>query len=490
MTNKTKNKPSKFKPAARFSFSRKNAFLIVAAFVIIGGLFIYKSFAATVSTKPIVAIAADDSNGGYWYAGLDGGVFSYGDAHFVGSAAGKFGLTASNYAVGISALKTTKGYYVATSTGRVFAFNAPFHGDIVSRGIALTQPIVGIVATSSGDGYWLVSKDGRVYAFGGAQFYGGLLGLGINVTNIVGMARVGGDDGYYLAGSDGGVYAFGNAPFKGSIPSIKARLTKPISGIVRGSGGYYLVAQDGGVFAFGAPFYGSAVGKSNYPVTGIDITTGGGGYYLVAQDGGIFAYGNAKYLGNTAPSFTPTACQSLNANQRGNWPDCRAASCALDGVGKTVGSWPNCSYPLQTCWNNARIPVNQTCPARPGGGTPGSSGGGSPPASNATASQLCARLGTDDWATRQMERALQDHTSSLTPKGIYAAKETVAWQVNTDTAINDVNSVMASNCSGTTVLTRASFDWAEGRLRFAASQLNAWNQYLSAWVSSLTNKAH
>jgi hypothetical protein len=66
------------------------------------------------------------SGEGYWLVAADGGIFSFGDASFLGS------------------------------TGALH----------------LNQPIVGMAATPSGQGYWLVAADGGIFSFGGAPFLG------------------------------------------------------------------------------------------------------------------------------------------------------------------------------------------------------------------------------------------------------------------------------------------------------------------------------
>ena len=75
---------------------------------------------------PVVAIAATPTGNGYWVAGSDGAVSSFGDAGSFGSMAGR----------------------------------------------PLNQPIVGIAATPSGKGYWLVATDGGMFSFGDAKFFG------------------------------------------------------------------------------------------------------------------------------------------------------------------------------------------------------------------------------------------------------------------------------------------------------------------------------
>ena len=91
---------------------------------------------------PIVGMAAAPSGKGYWLVAADGGIFSFGDAHFHGSTGGR----------------------------------------------RLNQPIVGMAATPSGSGYWLVASDGGIFSFGSARFHGSTGGRRLN-RPIVGMAR-------------------------------------------------------------------------------------------------------------------------------------------------------------------------------------------------------------------------------------------------------------------------------------------------------------
>jgi hypothetical protein len=90
---------------------------------------------AIVASSPPMALAGlissgaiTLSGGGYWEAGTDGGVFSFGDA--------------------------------------------VFYGSLHSLGLTPTAPIVGMARSAKGKGYWLVGADGGVFAFGDAGFYG------------------------------------------------------------------------------------------------------------------------------------------------------------------------------------------------------------------------------------------------------------------------------------------------------------------------------
>ena len=74
--------------------------------------------------KPIVGMATTEAGDGYWLVASDGGVFSFGDAQFWGSAVS----------------------------------------------MRLNSPIVGMVGSYGG--YWLVASDGGVFAYGDAAFHG------------------------------------------------------------------------------------------------------------------------------------------------------------------------------------------------------------------------------------------------------------------------------------------------------------------------------
>ena len=78
------------------------------------------------SIHPAVAILPTKSGDGYHLVFADGGVFTYGDAEFLGSM-----------------------------------------GDE-----ELNAPVVSAASTPSGDGYWLVAADGGIFCFGDANFHG------------------------------------------------------------------------------------------------------------------------------------------------------------------------------------------------------------------------------------------------------------------------------------------------------------------------------
>ncbi|HET6793645.1 MAG TPA: hypothetical protein VFH45_04340 [Acidimicrobiales bacterium] len=100
---------------------------------------------------------------GYRLAGADGGVFTYGDAGFFGSAGA----------------------------------------------LHLAQPVVGMAPTPDGRGYWLVACDGGVFTYGDAGFFGSAGGAGSG-AEVVGMVPASDGRGYRLARTDGSVAGFGS----------------------------------------------------------------------------------------------------------------------------------------------------------------------------------------------------------------------------------------------------------------------------------------
>jgi L,D-peptidoglycan transpeptidase YkuD (ErfK/YbiS/YcfS/YnhG family) len=256
-----------------------------------------------------VAVARTPDGAGYWVAASDGGVFSFGDAHFYGSM-GNQALNAP--IVAMTPSSDGAGYWLVASDGGVFSFgDAHFYGSTGS--IHLNAPIVGMAATPDGGGYWLVASDGGVFSFGDAHFYGSTGSIHLNAP-VVGMASAPDGGGYWLVASDGGIFSFGDAHFYGSTGSI--HLNAPVVGMdsAPDGGGYWLVASDGGIFSYGdAHFYGSTGSiHLNAPVVGMASTPDAAGYWLVASDGGIFNYGDAHFYGSATADINPLLVDQLS----------------------------------------------------------------------------------------------------------------------------------------------------------------------------------
>jgi hypothetical protein len=136
-----------------------------------------------------------------------------------------------------------KGYWLVASDGGIFTFgDAAFLGS--TGAVRLNQPIVGMTTTPSGKGYWLVASDGGIFTFGDATFLGSTGAVALSQP-ITGMAASPTGKGYWLAASDGGIFNFGDARFRGSaVPypregAIVAIATAPaIAPYVSGTRGY------------------------------------------------------------------------------------------------------------------------------------------------------------------------------------------------------------------------------------------------------------
>jgi hypothetical protein len=110
-----------------------------------------------------VGIAPTHAAKGYWLVGADGGVFSFGDAHFYGSEGGTHLLAPIT---GISSTPDGLGYWLVADDGGVFNFgDAGFFGSLAelaadpggSEGSdVIANPVIGITPSPSGQGYFLL----------------------------------------------------------------------------------------------------------------------------------------------------------------------------------------------------------------------------------------------------------------------------------------------------------------------------------------------
>ena len=251
---------------------------------------------------------------GYRLAAGDGGVFAFGDAPFLGSAAA---LGLRRPIVDLVETPAGQGYWLAAADGGVFAFgDARFRG---SLGAVPNQAIVAMAATPTGAGYWLVGGDGGVFAFGDAPFLGSAAAFGLRSPVVdVGATRTG--LGYWLLAADGGVFAFGDAPFLGSAAGL--RLTQAAVGLAPSHTvrtGYWIASANGGVLPFGgAPDYGSLTGRPPAaPIVGIAAGTEPGGFRLVGADGGVFSFGDAGFLGSLAGALQRPVTAIASKGPRG-----------------------------------------------------------------------------------------------------------------------------------------------------------------------------
>ena len=195
--------------------------------------------------------------GGYWLTTSAGNVYNF-NAPWYGSEAGQ---KLASPVVGIAADPVTGGYWLVTSAGTVYNFNAPAYGP--SAGTKLSAPVVGI--TSDGDGFLLATSDGNVYNFN-VPAYGSEAGQKLP-TPIDGIGIDPATTGYWLITGVGNVHNF-NAPWSGS--EVGTKLPSPVVGITAEGDGYLLTTKAGNVYPFDAPWSGSEAGqKLPAPVVGI-----------------------------------------------------------------------------------------------------------------------------------------------------------------------------------------------------------------------------
>jgi SpoIID/LytB domain protein len=255
---------------------------------------------ATLSTlADVTNVGGSGGVGGYWIDASDGGVFSFGNAHFFGSMGGK---PLNQPMVGMVGTHDGQGYWTVAADGGVFSFgDAQFHGS--TGNLRLNKPVVAMAVTPDGGGYWLVASDGGIFAFGDAGFYGSTGSLRLNKP-VIGMVPTHDGKGYWLVASDGGIFAFGDAGFFGSLGSTPP--PTPIVGVAPSpdGGGYWMLEAGGAAHAFGDAQAVSVASDSpplssmKGPMTGLIPDYSGGGFDSVNASGQAFAYGDAPYFGD------------------------------------------------------------------------------------------------------------------------------------------------------------------------------------------------
>ncbi len=136
--------------------------------------------------KPIVGMATTGGGDGYWLVASDGGVFSYGDAQFWGSA-GSMHLNAP--IVGI--VGSYLGYWLVPPTVESSpTADAAFHGS--SGDMRLNAPIVAMALTHrcrSGTGYVGLRRR-RFHAYGAHARYYRVPGALHLAQPVIGMAAM------------------------------------------------------------------------------------------------------------------------------------------------------------------------------------------------------------------------------------------------------------------------------------------------------------
>lgn len=266
----------------------------------------YGNFLGTVTGggRTIVGIQRGYYNklNGYWLAGSDGGVFTFGRLKFYGSE----GSAVMNQPIiGIAGDDLGTGYRLVGTDGGVFCFGkATYKGSLPGIGV-VTTIAAGIETGDAGaGGYYVFLFDGSVYAFGNAAYHGNYTGLS-GLCMAMGVDQV--HNGYWLVNQAGVVQAHGGASHHGDLAgSPPATNIRSIVSSTTGNG-YWMVAEDGAVYAFGDVQFDYYGGMNGSPLNGkiVDMAQTGSnhGYWLVGEDGGVFAFGDAQFSGSLPEQF-------------------------------------------------------------------------------------------------------------------------------------------------------------------------------------------
>ncbi len=237
-----------------------------------GGIFtygaaqFYGSTGALHLNRPVVGITPTADRGGYWLDASDGGIFSFGDAGFFGSIPGLGIAPAGSGAprslnapiVGMVPTADGAGYFMVGGDGGVFTFgDAHFEGSCPAIGGCPGGAAVSVIPDGTGHGYWLVTAGGDVTPFGDAPSLGS---AGAVNEPVVSAVRSFDGNGYYLLYPNGVVYAFGDALNYGSANGEVGGFN-PAATIFTSAdgGGYWIVSSNGSVITEGnAPYDGGA----------------------------------------------------------------------------------------------------------------------------------------------------------------------------------------------------------------------------------------
>ena len=117
-------------------------------------------------------MATTPTGHGYWLLASDGGVFSFGDAHFYGST-GAMKLERAGRRMGTAA--GGNGYWLARPRRRHVLLRRRARSSArcpASAGARAAPRPSRSPATHTGHGYWMLLADGRVVPFGDAEQYG------------------------------------------------------------------------------------------------------------------------------------------------------------------------------------------------------------------------------------------------------------------------------------------------------------------------------
>ena len=282
----------------------------VVLFALVGGYFVWKSFASSVLTMSMVG--AKD-NKGYLVLHVDGNVRKFGSASYHGSPKAS-GVTGKVF-LDMAATNTGAGYWVMAESCKVYAYGDAQKIDTPESG----GPYLAIVSTP-GQGFWLVTKTGIPIAYGDAKttykldtskknYTDGGFGTVKGATGIVDADRNSKGTALYMLDENGKVYGLG-ADFveRGGIESVVNSTVKAASISAKSAiSSYVVISTKGHVVAYGtASKYRGGWADQNRSVGFRRVEKFGNaasntdGYWVVGADGKIFGTERAGLYGDTS----------------------------------------------------------------------------------------------------------------------------------------------------------------------------------------------
>ena len=284
------------------------------------------SAAAATTGQAISTPSAAD----FWLATPAGSTFAFGTTAF-GSLPGPL----NQPIVTAQAAGNGQGLWLVASDGGVFSFgDASFHGS--AGNLTLQQPVISMAATPDGKGYWLLAADGGVFAFGDATFYGSAAGTsGDPVQRLVSSPR---GSGYWIVRQNGDAVPYGDAAsyqvptqallFKPATPGDKAvlfafqQLGKPYIFGGNGPVGYDCSGLALASWSQGAGVEFARVADDQYNTAGVAVSldslqAGDLVFWGTSQTDWTSVYHTAIYVGGD--KIVEATGDQVQLNQLGQW---------------------------------------------------------------------------------------------------------------------------------------------------------------------------
>ncbi len=233
--------------------------------------------AVPTGARTVVA-AAGRTEGGGWAVSAAGDVRAFGDAPWFGQPRS----TPASPLVAMGATPDGRGYWLATQSGRVYAYGDAHLYPL--RAARDTHPalVVAMAPTPDGRGYWLATQSGRVYAYGDAHLYPLRAARDTHPALVVAMAPTPDGRGYWLTTAGGYVSAYGDARLFSPISFGKANPGAVVAIASTDPHGYWLATAGGTVYPYGdAASYRPASAHTAQGPAVIAVVATTGGYYLV-----------------------------------------------------------------------------------------------------------------------------------------------------------------------------------------------------------------